>query len=67
LVLLGWVHFLAFDLFIGAWMVRDARRLKILHLAVIPCLLVTFLLGPVGLLTYLVLRTGLRRGAEQRD
>jgi hypothetical protein len=66
-VLAGWVHFLAFDLFVGAWIVRDARRLKIVHLAVIPCLLVTFLMGPVGLLIYLILRTGLRRGAETRD
>ncbi len=67
LVLSGWVHFLAFDLFVGAWMVRDSRRLKILHLAVIPCLLLTFLMGPVGMLIYLVLRTGLRRGADSRD
>lgn len=67
LVLVGWVHFLAFDLFVGAWIVRDARRLKLLHLAVIPCLLLTFLMGPVGLLIYLVLRTGLRGGADTRD
>jgi Domain of unknown function (DUF4281) len=64
LVLLAWIHFLAFDLFVGAWMVRDARRLRILHLAVIPCLLLTFLFGPVGLLVYLLLRTSLRRGVE---
>ncbi len=67
MALIGWVHFLAFDLFVGAWIVRDARRLKILHLAVIPSLLLTFLMGPVGLLIYLVLRGGLRRGAEARD
>ena len=67
MVLAGWIHFLAFDLFAGAWMVRDARRLRILHLAVIPCLLLTFLMGPVGLLIYLILRTGLRRGAENRE
>ena len=67
MVLAGWVHFLAFDLFVGAWIVRDARRVKILHLAVIPCLLLTFLMGPVGLLVYLVLRGGLRRGVESRE
>ncbi len=67
LVLAAWIHLLALDLFAGAWMVRDARRLKILHLAVIPCLLMTFLMGPVGLLIYLSLRTGLRRGAETRE
>ena len=67
LVLAGWIHYLACDLFIGAWMVRDSRRLRIPHVAVIPCLLLTFLFGPVGLLVYLSLRTGMRRQAENRD
>ncbi len=60
LLLAGWVHYLTFDLFIGAWEVRDARRLRINHLLVVPCLLFTFLLGPVGLLLYLGLRAALR-------
>ncbi len=60
LLLAGWVHYLTFDLFIGAWEVRDARRLRINHLLVVPCLLLTFLLGPVGLLLYLGLRASLR-------
>jgi hypothetical protein len=63
MILAAWIHYLAFDLFVGAWMVRDSRRLRILHLAVIPCLIVTFLFGPVGLAVYLLLRTGLR-GAD---
>lgn len=57
----GWIHYLAFDLFIGAWEVRDAQRLRIAHLLLIPCLLLTFLLGPFGLLLYLALRFTLRR------
>jgi len=60
LLLAGWIHFLAFDLFIGAWEVRDARRLHISHIVVVPCLLLTFLLGPVGLLLYLAMRASLR-------
>ncbi|HMF76184.1 MAG TPA: ABA4-like family protein [Bryobacteraceae bacterium] len=56
LLLAGWVHYLAFDLFIGAWEARDARTHGISHLLVIPCLLLTFLFGPVGLLLYLALR-----------
>ena len=63
--LAGWIHFLAFDLFIGAWMVADAKRLRILHLAVIPCLCLTFLFGPAGLLVYMLLRGGLRRRAAK--
>jgi hypothetical protein len=61
LLLAGWVHYLAFDLFIGAWEVRDARARGIPHLAVIPCLFLTFLLGPIGLLLYLTLRAMMRR------
>lgn len=57
----GWIHYLCFDLFTGAWQVRDAQRLGISHLLVVPCLLLTFLLGPLGLLCYLLLRLTLRR------
>lgn len=62
-VMAGWLHYLAFDLFIGAWEVRDSRRLGIPHLAVVPCLIFTLLLGPVGLGLYLTLRLALRRQA----
>lgn len=55
-VLIGWIHYLAFDLFIGAWEARDARRVGLPHLALIPCLFFTLMLGPVGLLLYLVMR-----------
>jgi hypothetical protein len=57
----GWIHYLAFDLFIGAWEVRDAQKHQLPHLAVVPCLLLTFMFGPAGLLLYFVLRFGLRR------
>jgi hypothetical protein len=56
LLLAGWLHYLAVDLFIGAWEVRDAQRLGIPHLFVVPCLAVTLLAGPVGLLLYLGMR-----------
>jgi hypothetical protein len=60
-LLAGWVHYLAFDLFIGSWEVRDARRLGIHHLLVVPCLVLTFLFGPVGLLLYFALRWFVKR------
>jgi hypothetical protein len=61
-VLAGWVHYLAFDLFVGAWQVRDARRRGIPHLAVVPCLALTLMLGPLGLAAYLVLRGAIGGG-----
>ena len=56
LLLAGWVHYLAFDLFIGSWEVRDAAERGIRHWVVIPCLFFTFMFGPVGLLLYFALR-----------
>lgn len=55
-ILIGWAHFLVFDLFVGAWEARDARRRGFSHWLLIPCLFFTFMLGPIGLLLYLVLR-----------
>lgn len=55
-LLAGWIHYLVFDLFIGCWEVRDARHLEISHWLTIPALLLTFLMGPIGLLTYFVIR-----------
>jgi hypothetical protein len=52
----GWTHYLAFDLFIGGWEARDARRRGIPHLFIVPALVLTFLLGPVGLLLYVATR-----------
>lgn len=52
MALAGWTHFLAFDLFIGGWIVRTARAEGVSHLLVLPCLLLTFLFGPVGLLLF---------------
>jgi len=59
--LAGWVHYLVFDLFVGAWEARDAQRHDIPQLALAPCLLLTFMLGPIGLLLYLGIRAALRR------
>ncbi|HEY8550648.1 MAG TPA: ABA4-like family protein [Vicinamibacterales bacterium] len=56
-LLAGWTHYLAFDLFVGGWAVRDAQQRGIPHLLVVPALVLTFLFGPAGLLLYLALRT----------
>jgi len=61
IALAGWLHYLAFDLFVGAWAVRTARAEGIPHWAVIPCLVLTFLFGPAGLLAFAILRFTLTR------
>lgn len=55
-MLAGWVHFLAFDLLIGAWICRTARRDGIRFWLVVPCLPLTFLFGPAGYLVFSLLR-----------
>ena len=60
LLLAGWLHYLAFDLFVGAWIVRAARAQSMPFLLVVPCLALTFLFGPAGLLAVLAVRAALR-------
>ena len=61
-MIIGWTHFLVFDLFVGAWEARDARRVGFSHWLLVPCLLLTFMLGPIGLVLYLVMRKVTGRG-----
>jgi hypothetical protein len=60
-VLGGWIHYLVFDLFIGAWIVRDAKRQGINHWLTVPFLFMTLMAGPAGLMLYLMLRLVLKR------
>jgi len=49
----AWIHYLVFDLFVGAWIVRDGKRRGVHRAWVSVCLFFTFMLGPSGLLGYL--------------
>lgn len=62
-LLAGWVHYLAFDLFLGAWMARRAAAERLPLWALLPALPLTFLAGPAGLLLFLLLRGFAARGA----
>ena len=57
LALAGWIHYLVFDLFVGIWEVGNARKLGIPHWLIIPALIFTFMLGPVGLMLYFLTRS----------
>jgi hypothetical protein len=57
----GWAHYLAFDLFVGSWILGNSHKYRISHWLIIPCLFLTFMLGPVGLLTYYLMRAVLRK------
>ncbi|MBA4747779.1 MAG: DUF4281 domain-containing protein [Sphingopyxis sp.] len=55
-IVIGWTHYLAFDLFTGLWIARDADNKGFGRVAQVPILLATLMAGPVGLLIWLVLR-----------
>jgi hypothetical protein len=64
MVLAGWVHYLAFDLFIGAWETRDAMKHSVPRWLLFPCQFLTLMFGPVGLMLYLLLRGTMRKQWE---
>ena len=60
-VTVGWTHYLAFDLFIGIWIARDADAKGFARWIQAPILFATFMAGPVGLLVWLIVREHCRR------
>jgi Domain of unknown function (DUF4281) len=63
-VMLGWTHYLVFDLLIGSWEAEDAPKSGVPHWLLIPCLFFTLMLGPIGLLLYVIVRTFFRGRAS---
>ncbi|WP_166560595.1 ABA4-like family protein [Runella sp. CRIBMP] len=56
-VLAGWIHYLAFDLVAGSFVLKDSQEKNIPHWWIILPLFFCFMLGPIGLLAYWVIRT----------
>ena len=53
----GWLHYLAFDLFVGAYIVRNSRKLEISRWIYTPILPFAFMFGPVGYLLYFLAKS----------
>ena len=51
---IGWYHYLAFDMIIGAWVARDGLARGAWPVALVPILALVFMFGPVGFLAYLI-------------
>ena len=64
-LLAGWLHYLAFDLFVGVWIAERADALKLSRLLQAPILVLTFLFGPIGYLMFVATQAALQlpRGA----
>lgn len=61
----GWTHYLAFDLFTGLWIARDADAKGFNRVVQFPFLFLTFMVGPVGLLLWLTVRERRARAAAK--
>ena len=55
-LILFWIHFVSINLFIGGWMVRDSQKLYINKILVAFPLIITYLIGPLGVLIYWLIR-----------
>ena len=60
----GWIHYLAFDFFVGCWILNRAMEEGIAHWLVVPCLAATFMIGPVGYLLFVLVRNFCARSAK---
>lgn len=64
-IVLGWTHYLAFDLFVGLWIARDADSKGFSRWVQLPVLFVTLMAGPIGLLIWLLVRESRTRRAAK--
>ena len=55
-LLMFWIHFVSINLFVGGWIVRDSQKLLMNKLLVILPLIITYLIGPLGLFIYWIIR-----------
>jgi hypothetical protein len=65
-IVVGWTHYLAFDLFVGLWIARDADAKGFGRLFQAPFLLLTYLAGPIGLFLWLLMRERRARASARR-
>ena len=55
-LMMFWIHFISINLFTGGWIVRDSQKLAINKIAIIVPLLITYLIGPLGIFIYWLIR-----------
>ena len=55
-LMMFWIHFISINLFTGGWIVKDSQKFSINHMILIIPLLITYLIGPLGLFIYWIIR-----------
>ena len=64
-IVIGWTHYLAFDLFVGLWIAKDADNKGFSRMVQLPFLFATLMAGPIGLFAWLVTREARARRAAK--
>ena len=55
-LIMFWIHFISINLFVGGWITRDSQKLAINKIVIIFPLLITYLIGPLGIFIYWLIR-----------
>tara|TARA_A100001388_G_scaffold269533_1_gene245959 strand:- start:170 stop:472 length:303 start_codon:yes stop_codon:yes gene_type:complete len=55
-LIMFWIHFISINLFAGGWIARDSQKLAINKIVIIFPLLITYLIGPLGIFIYWLIR-----------
>lgn len=55
-LMMFWIHFISINLFVGGWIVKDAQKLYINKIILAVPLIITYLIGPIGLFVYWLIR-----------
>ena len=55
-IMIFWTHFVAINLFIGGWIVKDSQKFSINKVLLALPLILTYLTGPIGLFIYWIIR-----------
>jgi hypothetical protein len=66
-LLLFWIHFVSINLFVGGWILKDSQKLFINKLVVALPLVITYLIGPIGLFVYWIIRIFYAKKASLYD
>ncbi len=64
LLIAGWVHYLAFDLLVGFWILRSSQKKHVSHWLTVSCLIGTFMFGPCGFLLFLITQQFTKANAD---
>tara|TARA_B100001063_G_scaffold245124_1_gene279857 strand:- start:982 stop:1455 length:474 start_codon:yes stop_codon:yes gene_type:complete len=55
-LMMFWIHFISINLFTGGWIVKDSQKFLMNRMVLALPLLITYLIGPIGLFTYWLIR-----------